>query len=80
VIAGTILERTVCALGIAGLLMPSLTAGEIPFESSLKEASVVLESPQDGHGEGLMLGNGDLYGVVWERDGVLTMRVTKNDI
>jgi len=60
--------------------MSSLKAGEIPFESSLKEANVVLQSLQDGQGEGLMLGNGDLYGVVWERDGVLTMRVTKNDI
>jgi len=79
-IAGTILERTVCALGLAGLLISSLRAGEIPFESSLKEANVALQSLQDGQGEGLMLGNGDLYGVVWERSGVLTMRVTKNDI
>lgn len=27
-----------------------------------------------------MLGNGDLYGIVWQDSGVLTMRVTKNDI
>ena len=78
--AETILRRAVCALGLAGLLLPSLNAEEIPFEDSLKEANVALHSLQDGHGEGLMLGNGDLYGVVWERDGVLTMRVTKNDI
>jgi len=78
--ATTTLGRTACALVVAGLLMSSLKAGEIPFESSLKEANVVLQSLQDGHGEGLTLGNGDLYGVVWERNGVLTMRVTKNDI
>ena len=78
--AGTILERTVCALGFAGLLISSLKAEEIPFESSLKEANIALQSLQDGQGEGLMLGNGDLYGLVWERSGVLTMRVTKNDI
>ena len=27
-----------------------------------------------------MLGNGDLYGIVWEKDGELFMRITKNDI
>lgn len=76
----TALEKTVYALGFAGLLISSLKAEDIPFESCLKEANVALQSLQDGQGEGLMLGNGDLYGVVWERNGVLTMRVTKNDI
>ena len=29
---------------------------------------------------GLMLGNGDMYGIVWEVNGDTYMRVTKNDI
>jgi len=35
---------------------------------------------QNGYRESFILGNGDLYGVVWEKDGDLFMRITKNDI
>jgi hypothetical protein len=52
----------------------------IPFESALKEANVTLTSMQDGQHESLILGNGDLYGIVWEKDSSLFMRITKNDI
>jgi hypothetical protein len=52
----------------------------IPFETALKEANVTLTSMQDGQHESLILGNGDLYGIVWEKDSSLFMRITKNDI
>jgi hypothetical protein len=52
----------------------------IPFSDALKDADVLLSSISDGQAESLMLGNGDLYGIVWERDGGLFMRITKNDI
>lgn len=52
----------------------------IPFEDSLKEANVTLATMQNGQRESLILGNGDLYGIVWTKDDGLFMRITKNDI
>jgi len=56
------------------------TDATIPFEAALDDANVTLTSMADGHRESLIVGNGDLYGIVWEDNGGLTMRVTKNDI
>ena len=56
------------------------TSAEIPFEAALKDADVALSSMASGQSESLILGNGDLYGIVWQKDGGLYMRVTKNDI
>ena len=52
----------------------------VPFQSSLREANVKLTSILDGQHESLILGNGDLYGIVWEKDSNLFIRITKNDI
>jgi len=52
----------------------------IPFEDSLQQANVTLSGMRNGQREGLILGNGDLYGLVWEKDGGLFMRITKNDV
>ena len=52
----------------------------VPFESSLKEANVTLTKMQNGQHESLIVGNGDLYGIVWEKENALFMRITKNDI
>ena len=52
----------------------------VPFESSLRDANVTLTSMKDGQQESLIVGNGDLYGIVWEKDSTLFMRITKNDI
>lgn len=52
----------------------------IPFASSLREANVTLTSMQNGQHESLIVGNGDLYGIVWVKDNSLFMRITKNDI
>jgi len=52
----------------------------IPFQTSLQEANVTLTQMEDGQHESLILGNGDLYGIVWIKDKNLFMRITKNDI
>ncbi len=52
----------------------------IPFKGSLREANVTLTKMLDGQSESLIVGNGDLYGIVWEKDSSLFMRITKNDI
>ncbi|NQT39927.1 MAG: hypothetical protein HQ581_20710, partial [Planctomycetes bacterium] len=56
------------------------TNADIPFEAALEDANVALSSMASGQSESLILGNGDLYGIVWEKDGGLYLRVTKNDI
>ena len=40
----------------------------IPYRDSLREANVTLSTMQDAQRESLILGNGDLYGIVWEKD------------
>jgi len=65
---------------MASFCIASAVAGEIPFPKALGEANVSLSSMHDGQRESLMLGNGDLYGIVWEKEGSLFMRITKNDI
>ena len=55
-------------------------ANGIPFADSLEAANVTLPRMFDGQRESLILGNGDLYGIVWEKDSGLFMRITKNDI
>jgi hypothetical protein len=52
----------------------------IPFQTSLQEANVRLTQLKDAQHESLIIGNGDLYGIVWEKDNNLFMRITKNDI
>ncbi len=51
-----------------------------PYTSALKDAGLTLTDLRDGQRQGLMLGNGDLYGIVWDQEGSLFMRITKNDI
>ena len=51
-----------------------------PFPAALQDAKVELSKMADGQTESFILGNGDLYGIVWEKDGALQLRITKNDI
>ena len=70
-------------IGLMGLVLAGALqspGGDIPFPAALNDANVSMSALADPHREGLIVGNGDLYGIVWERDGVLAMRVTKNDI
>ncbi len=52
----------------------------LPYTAALRDAGVTLNDLHNGQRQGLMLGNGDLYGIVWEKDSSLYMRITKNDI
>jgi len=69
-------------IALAGLLCHGSSSAQdsIPFPDSLREANVTLAKMQDGQGNSLMVGNGDLYGVLWVKNGDLFMRITKNDI
>ena len=60
--------------------VPCKPAVAIPFPESLHRADVEVATMKDGQRESLLLGNGDLYGIVWEKDNGLFMRITKNDI
>ena len=68
------------AVSLAGGGATIFANEKIPFESALDDANVTLSSMKDGNSQSLMLGNGDLYGIVWEAKGSLYMRITKNDI
>ena len=72
--------RVICVLGVAGLLLPPINAQEIPFPAVLDSAGVVESKITDIHTEALVLGNGDVNALLWQRGGSLCLRVTKNDI
>ena len=70
---------------LAGMLILTISScrperNTIPYAAALQDAEVTLTDLRDGQRQGLILGNGDLYGLVWEKDGSLYMRITKNDI
>jgi len=73
-------------VGVSAVLLSALGSrtisaqDRIPFQASLQQASVTLSKMQDAYRESLLLGNGDLYGIVWAKNGELFMRITKNDI
>ena len=77
---------TALLAGLISLLVLSQAGAEekqrtsIPFAESLRRADVAVATMKDGQRESLILGNGDLYGIVWEKDNGLFMRITKNDI
>jgi len=75
----TIFLQANCQKAFSQGAKDKLTYG-IPFQDSLRQANVTVTKMQDGQRESLILGNGDLYGIVWEKDGGLFMRITKNDI
>jgi len=52
----------------------------IAYPAALQDAGVVVSRMADGQRESLIIGNGDLYGIVWGKDGGLQIRITKNDI
>ena len=55
-------------------------AAEIPFPTALEAAAVAESRVSDINREALLLGNGDLNGLLWDRNGTLCLRVTKNDV
>ena len=75
-----LIDLTIMAMAICMIAIVVDAAADIPFPEALEEANVSLSSIDDGQRESLMLGNGDLYGIIREKDGGLFMRITKNDI
>jgi hypothetical protein len=69
--------RIVAAFGFSSAC---LDGAEIPFPEVLEKAAVVQQKITDINREGLVVGNGDLSGILWQRDGGLCLRVTKNDV
>jgi len=66
---------------LCGLMTgPLIAESSLPYPEVLRDKNVTLSSMRDGRLESLLIGNGDLYGVVWDRKGELVMRMTKNDV
>ncbi len=55
-------------------------SGTIPFKTRLDEAAVKLNKINDIAEESLIIGNGDINALVYEKDGTLVLQVTKNDV
>jgi len=53
---------------------------EIPYPAVLDAAGIVESRISDLNREALILGNGDLNALLWERHGALCMRVAKGDV
>ena len=52
----------------------------IPFPEALQDAGIHLSRMAEGQTESLIVGNGDLYGIVLGKEGGIRLRITKNDI
>ena len=79
--------RTSLGLLVAGALRSAPAHGAglpaapvVPYPEALQDAGVAVSQMSDGQRESLIVGNGDLYGIVWEKEGGLWLRITKNDI
>jgi hypothetical protein len=62
------------------LVTISARAETVPFSSEIDGAAVTQDRLDDLGNRGLPLGNGDLNALLWDRDGVPCLRVTKTDI
>jgi hypothetical protein len=56
------------------------SAAEAPFRAALDAAAVVESRISDINREALVIGNGDLNALLWQRDGALCLRAAKNDV
>lgn len=65
---------------LLALAFSGTTQAEIPYPAALDAAAVVESRMADLNREGLLVGNGDLNGLLYERDGTLCLRISKNDI
>lgn len=62
------------------LLLAGTAFAEIPYPAVLDAAAVVESCLDDIKSEALVLGNGDLNGLLWQRNGTLCLRIAKNDV
>ena len=61
-------------------LIAAPAAPSIPFPEALADADVGVEGLNSILDDSLLLGNGDLNGLVWTEQGTLMLQVTKNDV
>jgi hypothetical protein len=52
----------------------------IAYPEALRDAAVTVSKMADGQSESLIVGNGDLYGIAWGKEGGIRLRITKNDV
>jgi hypothetical protein len=76
---------TLFLLLFVGACTPKITApnnheNPIPFAKSLEAANVSLPQITNGQEQGMLIGNGDMYGLVWQSGANIQLRITKNDI
>ncbi len=76
----TVIGRILVALRKPFSDRESSTQDSIAFPDSLQKANVTLPSITNGQEQGLMIGNGDMYGLIYPSDQRLHVRITKNDI
>ncbi|MCX6930875.1 MAG: hypothetical protein NT154_47885, partial [Verrucomicrobia bacterium] len=78
------LVRLTAAIAIASALPRNTEAAESrsapPFPAALERARVVQPKMADGIPGSLILGNGDLNGILWLNGGRLRFSITKNDV
>lgn len=66
---------------IETLLLLAVTAhGDIPYPEALEQSAITMERFDDLNKNALLLGNGDLNAMFYQRNGALCLRVSKNDI
>ena len=72
--------RSLQLLALTAVLLAGTASAEIPYPAALDAAAVVEARIADINREALVLGNGDLIGLLWQRSGTLCIRLAKNDI
>src|SRR5512137_1376154 len=65
---------------ITALLLAGMASAEIPYPAALDAAAVTQDRLDHIGKNALVLGNGDLNALWWERNGNLCLRVTKNEL
>lgn len=65
---------------LIAVLAAGAAAASEPFPAALDAAAVEQDRLDDLNTRALVLGNGDLNALLWDRGGALALRVTKNDL
>lgn len=66
--------------GLMLIFAGDIFADRVPYPAALERAKVVQEKVTTEIPGSMILGNGDLNGILWVRDGRLKFSITKNDV
>lgn len=64
----------------AALLLAEAALADIPYPAALEAATITEDRLDDIDRRALVLGNGDLNALLWDRNGALCLRISKNDL